>query len=89
MFWRREEAQAVVRPYSPAPTVALSATDAPHPIRLTTDTIERVRDLAPGWDKYMLERMYIDWAASKDAARNEDARFLGWVKSFTKGKPSP
>ena len=37
----------------------------------------------------MLESMYIEWARTKDAARNEDARFLGWVRSYTKGKPAP
>jgi hypothetical protein len=39
--------------------------------------------------KHMLEAMYIAWAKAKDPAHNEDARFLTWVKSYTKGKPSP
>ena len=42
---------------------------------------EQLYEYAPGWDKYMLENLYIAWAKDKDAARNEDARFLGWVKS--------
>ena len=33
--------------------------------------------------------LYIVWAKDKDAARNEGARFLGWVKSYTKSKPAP
>ena len=45
----------------------------------------RVR-VAPGWDKYMLESQYCAWAADKEPAHNEDARFFGWVKSYTKGK---
>jgi hypothetical protein len=32
---------------------------------------------------------YIDWAKDKELARNEDARFVSWVRSFTKGKASP
>jgi hypothetical protein len=32
---------------------------------------------------------YIDWAKDKELARNEDARFVSWVGSFTKGKASP
>ena len=35
------------------------------------------------------ECLYIEWARDKDAARNEDARFIGWVTSHTKGKPAP
>lgn len=56
-------------------------------VRITTQAFDRVRDIAPGWDRYALEQIYISWAADKDAARNEDARFLGWVKSYTKGRP--
>jgi hypothetical protein len=37
----------------------------------------------------MLENLYIAWAEEKEAARNEDARFLSWVRSYTKGKPVP
>jgi len=48
--------------------------------------MEEVSTLAPGWDKYALEQMYCEWAKDKDQAHSEDARFLGWVTSFTKGK---
>ncbi len=37
----------------------------------------------------MLEHAYIAWAEDKEAARNEDARFLSWVGSYTKGKAAP
>ena len=50
---------------------------------------DTVCERAPGWDKYMLESMYIEWAKTKDAARHEDARFLRWVTSYTKGKAAP
>ncbi|MFM9884415.1 MAG: replication initiator protein A [Burkholderiales bacterium] len=58
-------------------------------IRISQAAFDTMRDRAPGWDKYMLESMYIEWAKSKDAARSEDARFLRWVTSYTKGKPAP
>jgi hypothetical protein len=51
--------------------------------------MERLYEMAPDWDKHMLESMYIAWAKTKEPAHNEDARFLGWVKSYTKSKPSP
>jgi myo-inositol catabolism protein IolC len=56
---------------------------------ISSRAIERLYDVAPRWDKHMLESLYGEWAKAKDAARNEDARFLGWVKSYTKGKPAP
>ncbi|MEQ1712920.1 MAG: replication initiator protein A, partial [Hyphomicrobium sp.] len=58
-------------------------------IRISQVAFDTMRDRAPGWDKYMLESMYIEWAKTKDPAKSEDARFLGWVKSYTKGKPAP
>jgi hypothetical protein len=50
---------------------------------------ELVNAAAPlGYDKYWLENQYIAWARNlEEPARNEDARFSGWVRSFTKGKP--
>ena len=86
VFWRRDEAPGP-QPSKPALPMASMEGSASLDIRLSLDAIERVREIAPGWDKYMLECMYMDWAARKDTARNEDARFLGWVNSFTKGKP--
>ena len=56
---------------------------------VSAQAIERLYDSAPGWDKYFLEHAYMDWAKDKEPARNEDARFLAWVGSYTKGKASP
>lgn len=61
--------------------------DRPRPIRISAQALERARELTPGWDRYALEQIYIAWASEKDPARNEDARFLGWVASYTKGRP--
>jgi hypothetical protein len=38
-------------------------------------------------DIHWLERTYVEWAQTLDEpARNEDARFLSWVRSLTKAK---
>ena len=56
---------------------------------VSSRAVERLYEIAPGWDKYMLEHTYLEWARDKEPARNEDARFLSWVESFTKGKAAP
>lgn len=55
-------------------------------VRISQGAFDQVPEIAPGWDRYALEATYCEWAATKDAARSEDARFLKWVRSFTKGK---
>jgi hypothetical protein len=97
VFTRREPAKADEGPMverTPLPrsvpsTAVLTADSGGRSIMISQAAMERLYDQAPGWDKYMLERMYCEWAADKERAHSEDARFLGWVKSFTKGKPSP
>lgn len=69
--------------------VPITRPAAERTIRISQAAFDTMRDRAPGWDKYMLESMYIEWAKTKDPAKNEDARFLSWVKSYTKGKPAP
>lgn len=56
-------------------------------MQISMAALEKVRGLAPGWDKYYLEATYLAWAHTLERARNEDARFLSWVENFTKGKP--
>ena len=58
-------------------------------IIVSSKAIERLHEMAPRWDKYALEHAYVAWAKDKDPARDEDARFLGWVKSYTKNKAAP
>lgn len=58
----------------------------PRTVRISQAAFDRIGDIAPGWDRYALEAMYCGWAADKELARSEDARFLKWVTSFTKGK---
>ena len=92
MFWRREQGGNPSKPI-PAPVVpvaaAASSSVSERRIMVSSQAIERLYDIAPGWDKYMLEHAYMEWAKDKEPARNEDARFLSWVGSFTKGKPAP
>ena len=82
---------------SPAPDLSVDGALASYaaafagqdrPITISWKAMEQVPALAPGWDKHMLENMYIAWAREKkDRVFNEDARFLSWVKSVTNGKP--
>jgi plasmid replication initiation protein len=78
-------AQAAV--LEPAPLTPAHKAD--RRILVSSRAMGQLCELAPGWDKYMLEHAYIAWAKDKDAARDEDTRFLSWVRSYTKGKPSP
>ena len=59
------------------------------PIMVSSQAMERLYEIAPCWDKHFLENLYIAWAKEKEPARNEDARFLNWVGSYTKSKPAP
>jgi hypothetical protein len=52
-------------------------------IFVSSDTLEKAREMFPGIDVYWLENAYISWAASlDDEAKNEDRRFLKWATSF-------
>jgi hypothetical protein len=52
-----------------------------------TDTVfEKLRELAPGWDRQALVAHYREWSKGKPPAQNPHGAFLGWVKRFTKGK---
>jgi hypothetical protein len=47
--------------------------------------LDKVKAIAPGWDRQMLLRKFLDWEGSKNA-QHMDAAFLGWAKRFTRGK---
>ena len=91
LFHRREgKLPEFAKPPAPVPVVtAVEPDPRPRGIFISSSAVERLHEIAPGWDKYMLERAYCGWAADKERAHNEDARFFGWVKSYTKGKPAP
>jgi hypothetical protein len=53
---------------------------------ITEDALDRVRSVAPGWDRQWLLATYREWSKGKAAPDNPDAAFLAWVRKFTKGK---
>lgn len=61
---------------------------APPPRFVSEDALDRVRSVAPGWDRQFLHRTYLDWSQSREAPNDIDAAFLGWVRRFTKGRPA-
>jgi hypothetical protein len=71
------------------PKIVLHGNRSDVPINSIFEAMQWVQGMAPGWDKHWLGDAYIAWANDKDVAINEDARFLSWVGSFTKGKPAP
>jgi hypothetical protein len=89
VFWKRaERIGSANQPRIPTATPGASP-PSERRIMVSSKAIEQLYEFVPGWDKYMLESMYIEWAKDKEGARDEDARFLSWVRSYTKGKPSP
>jgi hypothetical protein len=48
--------------------------------------LDKVRAIAPGWDRQALLAKFLAWTGAK-TAENMDAAFLGWAKKFTRGKP--
>ena len=54
---------------------------------ISEDALQKVRSVAPGWDKYHLAAVYQEWMKGKEHPTNPDAAFLGWAKKYTKGKP--
>ena len=73
VFWRRGEGAggrkpteakaAIVQPITPALTERR--------ILISSQAMERLYEIAPRWDKHMLESMYVEWAKDKDLARDE------------------
>jgi hypothetical protein len=47
--------------------------------------LDRVRDIAPGWDRQALLKKFLNWPGSGNA-RDLDAAFLGWARKFTRGQ---
>jgi plasmid replication initiation protein len=93
VFLKREgEGVSACRPKFAATAPLAALTPIPmseRPIMVSSQAMERLYEIAPRWDKHFLENLYIAWAKEKEPARNEDARFLSWVGSYTKGKPAP
>lgn len=52
---------------------------------VSDQALNLVSKIAPGWDRQMLRKKFLDWPKSR-TADDLDGAFLGWVKKFTKGK---
>lgn len=52
---------------------------------VSEDALDKLRTIAPNWDRQWLLAKFLEWPSSK-SANNMDAAFLGWAKTFTKGK---
>ncbi|MCP5127502.1 MAG: hypothetical protein H6973_18270 [Gammaproteobacteria bacterium] len=61
----------------------------PPAILLATETYEKAKKAAPGWDVYSLEQEWRVWIADKERPKNPDAAFIGFCKQRfqKKGKP--
>jgi hypothetical protein len=48
--------------------------------------LEKLREVAPGWDRQFLLVRFREWSKGKEAAKNPHGAFINWAKRFTKGK---
>lgn len=57
-------------------------------IHLQAETLEEARELAPGWDVYLLEQEWREWIT--ESPQHPDAAFLGFCKKWfeKRGMPS-
>jgi len=55
---------------------------------ITRDAMQKARVFAPEWDVEWLRKRFFEWRVSSkmEEPDNWNGAFLGWVKSFTKGK---
>ena len=96
---RVDEVTGGIRLYPSAPpvkrtnvVVKLAAPEVAPPasvdrIVLSSETMLRVHEVAPGWDKYYLENVWREWVVSKAGMpKDPDKAFLGGRKKFTKGR---
>ena len=54
------------------------------PVIVSSEALERLKDILPRADVHYLEAEYCKWFADKEPARNEDARFLKWARGYWK-----
>jgi len=77
----RRSTKPIVKLAAPAPVLRADQ------IHLKPETMDAVREAAPGWDKYHLERLWRDWIATKAGMpKHPDKAFLAWCRKFTKGR---
>ena len=54
---------------------------------LRGDTLNKAKNLLPGYDVYYVEGEWRAWARGKGAPGNADAAFLAFCKKFRKNHP--
>ena len=82
---------------SPAPVLVSLPTPVVTPpkmvessvIRLSTETYEKAKKVAPGWDVYFLEQEWREWVADKERPKDPDAAFIGFCKQRFQKKGRP
>ena len=47
---------------------------------LSTDTYEKAKAVAPGWDVYTLAEQWREWVEKKGMPKNPDGAFIGFCK---------
>jgi hypothetical protein len=52
---------------------------------ITENALLRLREFAPGWDKYWLAARYTEWAKGREKPKNADEAFWLWAVKVTGG----
>jgi hypothetical protein len=73
-------------PAAPLPKPAAIPIEITAPL-ISEDALDKVREIAPGWDRQFLAARYRAWMEGRERPKKPDAAFLGWVRRFTKSKP--
>ena len=73
----------------PALTPAPSKMVESSVIRLSTETYEKAKKVAPGWDVYALEHDWREWVKDKERPKDPDAAFIGFCKQRFQKKGRP
>jgi plasmid replication initiation protein len=85
-FRRKVRVEAPTPQIEPSKNAGMEG-QKPRRIEVSEEAMEQVREMAPGWDKYYLQRAYIDFFTPRGPAeKSEDGRFLAWIPNFTKGR---
>ena len=78
-----------VKASPPRPTVVPVSPVESSVIRLSTETYEKAKKVAPGWDVYALEHDWREWVKDKERPKDPDAAFIGFCKQRFQKKGRP
>jgi hypothetical protein len=73
----------------PNPSMAIPKEAEISVIRLSTETYQKAKKVAPGWDVYFLEQQWREWIAGKETPKNPNAAFIGFCKQRFQKKGRP